>query len=168
MPAARLFLAGRFAMTGRMTQAREQLRLLREEFAIAHFVIFDAFILGSEAWVEAADGRYEDCLDKIRSALERAADPLAEAMAPHLRSMYLNIAAIALAGVDGGSRAHDGARCAGAADALLPPGYVAASVERETRTRAVERLRAALGDEAYEAAHAEGGGLSPEEAAALV
>jgi len=34
--------------------------------------------------------------------------------------------------------------------------------------RAVERTRAVLGDAAYEAAYAEGGGLSPREAAALV
>jgi hypothetical protein len=33
---------------------------------------------------------------------------------------------------------------------------------------AVARAREALGAEAYEAAYAEGGGLSPEEAAALV
>jgi hypothetical protein len=42
------------------------------------------------------------------------------------------------------------------------------SLERETRDRAVARTRATLGDEAYEAAYAEGGDLSAEEAAALV
>ncbi|MCD9874329.1 AfsR/SARP family transcriptional regulator [Streptomyces guryensis] len=168
MPAARMFLAGRLAMVGRIAEAREQLRLLREEFRIATFVIFDAFILGSEAFVEAADGNYELALDKTRQALQRAGDPLSTAIAPHMRPFYLALAAIGLAGADGGSRARDAARCIGAARALLPASHVATSMEREVYARAERHARAALGDEAYEAAHAEGGSLSPEEAAALV
>ncbi|MER6425590.1 BTAD domain-containing putative transcriptional regulator [Streptomyces sp. NPDC001137] len=168
MPAARMFLAGRLAMTGRTPEAREQLRLLREEFRIAHFIVFDAFILGSEAFVEAADGQYEQSLDKARQALERARDPLSEAIAPHMRPLYLTLAAIGLAGADGGRRARDAARCIGAARTLLPAGHVATSMERDVYARAERLARAALGDEAYEAAHAEGGGLSAEEAAALV
>ncbi|QOV38765.1 winged helix-turn-helix domain-containing protein [Streptomyces ferrugineus] len=168
MPAARLFLAGRLGMTGRIPEAREQLRLLREEFRIAHFILFDAFILGSEAWVEAADGRYEDCLAKARQALERARDPLSEAIAPHMRAVFLHIAAVALAHVADGSRASDGARALAAGDALLPAGHVPTAIERETYAWAERALRAVLDDEAFEAAYAQGGGLSPEEAAALV
>ncbi|MFI1563239.1 AfsR/SARP family transcriptional regulator [Streptomyces sp. NPDC020490] len=168
MPAARLFLAGRLAMTGRIPEAREQLRLLREQFRIAHFIVFDAFILGTEAWVDAVDGRYEDCLDKARAALERAADPLSETIAPTLRSGFLTVAAAALARVDGGGRARDAARCIGAADALLPSAHVPSFMEREARALAVARTRDALGEEAYDAAYAEGGGLSAQEAAALV
>jgi predicted ATPase len=168
MPAARLFLAGRYGMTDRIPQAREQLRLLREGFKLAYFVVFDAFILGAEAWLDAADGCYEESLDKVRRALERAGDPLSQTIAPSMRSMYLTTAAMALAGVDGGGRARDAARCLGAADTFLPPGHVPSSLEREVYGRAVARTRAALGDEAYEAAYAEGGGLSPQEATALV
>ncbi|PAZ10348.1 AfsR family transcriptional regulator [Streptomyces sp. SA15] len=168
MPAARLYLAGRLGMTDRIPEAREQLRLLREEFKIAHFVVFDAFILCGEAWLDAAEGRHEDCLDRIRRAIEQAEDPLATVIAPHMRSSYLTIAAIALADIDGGSRARDAARCLGAADSMLPPGHVAMAMERDARDRAVACVRAALDDEAYEAAYAEGGGLSLEEAAALV
>ncbi|MFF4355383.1 BTAD domain-containing putative transcriptional regulator [Streptomyces sp. NPDC001604] len=168
MPAARMFLAGRLAMTGRMPEAREQLRLLREEFRIAHFIVFDAFILGSEAFVEAVDGNYSQSLDKARQALERAGDPLSEAIAPHMRPLHLALAAMGLAGVDGGSRARDAARCLGAARTLLPAGHVATAMEREVYSRAERLARAALGDRAYEAAHAEGCGLSVEEAAALV
>ncbi|MFI7399723.1 AfsR/SARP family transcriptional regulator [Streptomyces sp. NPDC049541] len=168
MPAARMFLASRLAMVGRTAEAREQLRLLREEFRIAHFIVFDAFILGSEAFVEAADGHYEQSLDKARQALQRARDPLSEAIAPHMRPLYLALAAIGLAGADGGRRARDAARCVGAARSLLPAGHAATSMEREVYARAERIARAALGDEAYEAAHAEGGGLSAEEAAALV
>jgi len=93
---------------------------------------------------------------------------LSEAVAPSMRSAFLTIAATALSGVDGGSRARDAARCLGAADALLPPRHVASSMEREGYQRAVDAARAALGDEAYEAAYAEGGGLSAAEATALV
>ncbi|MGW4758019.1 AfsR/SARP family transcriptional regulator [Streptomyces chartreusis] len=168
MPAARLFLAGWLAMTGRTTESREQIRLLREQFKIAHFVIFDGFILGMEAFVEIADDRYEAGLTKVRLALERAEEPLSQTIAPHMPAMYLHVAAVAMAGADGGSRARDGARCLAAGDALLPDNHAPTTVERETRARAAKALRAALGDEAFEAAYAEGGGLSPREAAALV
>ncbi|WP_155055069.1 BTAD domain-containing putative transcriptional regulator [Streptomyces blattellae] len=168
MPAARLHLAGWLGMTDRVPEAREHLRLLREEFAISHFVVFDAFILGSEAWLDAVDGCHEDALDKVRQALEHAQDPLSEAIAPHMRSGYLTTAAVALAGLDGGRRARDGARFIGAADAALPPRHVPSALERTCRERAEPALRELLGDEEYETAYAEGGGLSPEEAAALV
>ncbi|MEV5809125.1 AfsR/SARP family transcriptional regulator [Streptomyces parvulus] len=168
MPAARLHLAGRLGMTGRTAEAGEQLRLLREEFGISHFVVFDAFILAAEAWLATLEDRHEECLAKVRRSLERVDDPLSTAIAPHMGSSFLTIAAMALARVDGGHRAADGARCIGAADALLPPSHVAYGMERDARMWAVERVRAVLGAEAYEAGYAEGGGLSLEEAAALV
>ncbi|WP_405612509.1 AfsR/SARP family transcriptional regulator [Streptomyces sp. NBC_00076] len=168
VPPARLFLAGRLGMTGRLTEAREQFRLLREEFRIAHFVVFDAFILGGEACLDAVEGHAEESLVKIRRALELAADQLSRTIAPQMRSSYLTIAALGLAGVDGGRRARDAARCIGAADAALPPTHVASSLERDVHDRAATAARAVLGDEEYEAAYEEGGGLSPEEAAALV
>ncbi|MFE9018439.1 BTAD domain-containing putative transcriptional regulator [Streptomyces sp. NPDC007808] len=168
MPFARLILAGWLGMTDRVPEAHEQLRLLRDKFKIAYFVIFDAFILGAEAWLQAVEGHHVQALDTVRRALERAEDPLSEAIAPQMRSAYLTTAAYALARVDGGSRARDAARCLGAAAALLPPRHVASGQEREVRRRAVERTRAVLGEAAYEAAYAEGGGLSAQEAAALI
>ncbi|MEU9637735.1 BTAD domain-containing putative transcriptional regulator [Streptomyces tendae] len=168
MPAARLFLAGHLGMTGRTAEASEQLRLLREEFSIAHFVVFDAFILAAEAWLATLEDRHEECLTRIRKSLERAEDPLSAAIAPHMRSAYLTIGAMALARLDGGERAADGARCLGAAEAMLPPGHVSTGMERDARGRAVERVREALGGEAYDAAYAEGARLSPQEAVALV
>ncbi|WP_330267387.1 AfsR/SARP family transcriptional regulator [Streptomyces griseorubiginosus] len=168
MPASRMFLAGRLGMTGRIPEAREQLRLLRQQFGIAHFVIFDAFILGSEAWLEAMDGCYDECLRLTRRALEKSGDPLALTIAPHMRTMYLHTAALALAAADGGARARDGARCLRAGDALLPADHAPTTIERTVRGNAERDLRAVLGDAAYESAYAEGGGLSPEEAAALV
>ncbi|WND37906.1 BTAD domain-containing putative transcriptional regulator [Streptomyces sp. BB1-1-1] len=168
MPAARLFLAGWLGMTDRTAEARVQLRLLREDFAISHFIVFDAFILAAEAWIATLEDRHEECLDKVRQSLERAEDPLSAAIAPHMRSGYLTIAAMALARVDGGRRAADAARCIGAADAMLPPEHVAMGLERDARARATERVREVIGGEAYEAAYAEGAGLSVQEAVALV
>ncbi|MFI7019344.1 BTAD domain-containing putative transcriptional regulator [Streptomyces sp. NPDC050164] len=168
MPAARLFLATWLGMTGRVPEAREQLRRLRQDFRIAHFIVFDAFILGTEAWLDATEGRHEECLDLIRRALERAADPLSVAITPHMRAVYLIFGAGSLACLDGGHRARDAARFIGAADALLPSGHVAARQEREAREQAERRVRAVLGDTAYESAYAEGGDLSPEEATALL
>ncbi len=168
MPASRMFLAGRLGMTGRIPEAREQLRLLRQQFGIAHFVIFDAFILGSEAWLEAVDGCYEESLRLTRRALKKSEDPLALTIAPHMRTLYLHTAGLALAGADGGARALDGARCLAAGDVLLPAEHAPTSIERTLRSNAERDLRAVLGDAAYESAYTEGGGLSPEEAAALV
>ncbi|MBT1091621.1 BTAD domain-containing putative transcriptional regulator [Streptomyces sp. Tu102] len=168
MPFARLILAGWLSLTGRVPEAREQIRLLREQFKIAHFIVFDAFILGSESWLDALDGRYQESLETIRKALERAEDPLAAAIAPQMQSAYLTTAAFALARVDGGGRAGDAARCLGAADAMQPHRHVPSCQERAVRQGAAERTRAVLGDAAYEAAYEEGGGLSPREAAALV
>ena len=168
LPAARLFLTALLGITDRVPEAREQIRLLRLEFRAASFVIFDAFILGAEAWLDAVEGRYEESLAKTREALARADDSLSRNIAPHLHTSFLTTGAVALAGLDGGSHARDAARCLGAADALLPPGHIPGHMEREVRTRAVRAIRDLLTDEEYEAAYEEGGRLSAEEATALV
>ncbi|WP_129309467.1 BTAD domain-containing putative transcriptional regulator [Streptomyces sp. L2] len=167
-PAARLFLACWLSLTDRAGEAREQLRLLREDFRIAHFVVFDALILSQEAWLDALDGAPEDARTRIRDALRLAGDPLSQAITPHLNSICLTVAAMALARVDGGVRARDAARCLATADALLPDGHVPSGVERRVYDRTVSRIREALDEEAYRTAYAEGGGLSLAEATALV
>ncbi|MFF3410670.1 BTAD domain-containing putative transcriptional regulator [Streptomyces sp. NPDC002742] len=168
LPAAHLFLATWLGRSGRVAEAREQIRLLRQDFAAGSFVVFDGFMLGIEAWLDAIDGRSESALDKARLAMERSTDRLSRMIAPHMPSAHLTTAAIALTGLDGGSRARDAARLLGAADALLPPGHVAGPMEVGVREQAETGARALLGDAAYEAAHAEGGGLSEEEATALI
>ncbi|MEV7283637.1 BTAD domain-containing putative transcriptional regulator [Streptomyces sp. NPDC093252] len=167
-PAARLFLIGVLGATGRSPEARDELRTLREDFHLAHFLFFDAFLLGTEAWLDAVDGDHASCLENARRALAKAADPVAQSIQPTVQSVYLTTAAIALAEAEDGRRAEDAARCLGAAAALLPPGHVASCTERKSRDRAVASARAALGDDRYEARFAEGAGLSPEEAAALL
>ncbi|MFD4527101.1 BTAD domain-containing putative transcriptional regulator [Streptomyces sp. NPDC058470] len=168
MPAGRLFLTMRLGRTGRFAEAREQLRLLREEFGASTFVIFDGYVIGVDAWLDAVDGRYADARDKARRAVERSLDPLSRMMTPNLISTHLTTAVIALTGLYGADRARDAARLLGAADHFLPPGHFAAPMEDEMRTLAEAGLRAVLDDAAYQAAYAEGGGLSMEEAAALI
>ncbi|MFE1308057.1 BTAD domain-containing putative transcriptional regulator [Streptomyces sp. NPDC058755] len=168
MPAARLFLAAWLGLTGRTEEAREQLRLLREEFTIAHFVVFDVMILSQDAWLDALDRRSEESLDRVRTALQRADDPLSQVVTPHLGSICLTIGAMALASLDGGTRAADAARCLAAANALLPAEHVPSGLERRTYEMTESRIRETLDGPAYAAAHAEGGDLSLAEATALL
>ncbi|MFH8486070.1 AfsR/SARP family transcriptional regulator [Streptomyces longisporoflavus] len=167
MPAARFFLVDLLGRTGRTAEAREQLRLLRAEFKAVEFVIFDGFMLGAEAWLNTVDGRHAEGLAAARAALDRSVDPLTKMMAPQMTSVHLTTAARALAALDGGRNAADAARLIAVARRELPPGHFAAAAEREISTAAEGATRAALGDAAYEAAYAEGGSLSVEEAAAL-
>ncbi|MFH9398480.1 BTAD domain-containing putative transcriptional regulator [Streptomyces sp. NPDC017638] len=162
---ARLHLASWLALTDRTAEAREQLRVLREELPVARFVIFDSLLTCQEALVDALDRRTEPALAEARKALRLSAEPLSQALTPHLHSVCLTAAAMALAD---GDRAVDAARCLGAAQALLPAGHVVAGVERRIHELTETRIRAALDERSYEAAYAEGGGLSLEEATALV
>ncbi|MGY9067481.1 AfsR/SARP family transcriptional regulator [Streptomyces sp. CAS3] len=168
MPAARLFLACWLGLTERTAEAREQLQLLRQEFRIANFVVFDALLLCQEAWVDAMDDRDEESLEKIRTALGHTTDPLAEAVLPQLPSTALTVGAMALARTDSGARAADAARVLAVADHLLPVGHVSSGVERRGRDITESRIREALDEESYERAYAEGGGLSLVEATALM
>jgi hypothetical protein len=168
MPAARLFLAIRLGRTGRADEAREQIRLLREDFQAASFVLFAGFVLGIEGWLETVAGRHESALELMRRAMERTMDPLALAVTPRMPTVHLVTAALATAAVDDGARAEDAARLLGAADALLPPGHFSSPMEVESRAQAEAATRAALDDAAYETAYAEGGALTLAEAAALI
>lgn len=168
MPASRLFLSMWLGRSGRIAEAREQMRLLRANFEAVTFVVFDGFVLGVEAWLDVLEGLHEAALEKARQALARSGDPLAQMIAPHLTSGHLTTAAMALTGLDGGRRVRDAAVLLGAADGLLPPGHFVGSMEGEVRAQAEAGVRVLLDDATYEAAYAEGGGLSLEEAAALV
>ncbi|MFF9526432.1 BTAD domain-containing putative transcriptional regulator [Streptomyces achromogenes] len=165
---ARLHLAAWLGLTDRTAEAREQLRVLREELPVARFVIFDSLLTCQETLLDALDRRSGAALARAREALRLSAEPLSQALTPHLHSVCLTAAAMALADADGGERAADAARCLGAARALLPAGHVVAGVERRIFERAEARVRARLDERSYEAAYAEGGGLSLVEATALV
>ncbi|MFD7263252.1 BTAD domain-containing putative transcriptional regulator [Streptomyces sp. NPDC059874] len=168
MPAARMFLAGILGRTGRFPEARAQIRALREEFAFGAYAVFDVFLRAMMAWIENQQGEFEAALALVRESSTAVQDPLAKMVAPQLSAVYLLTAAFSLASLGGPRRTHDAARLLGAYRAHLPPGHFPVTTEREDAARAEELARAALGDTAYEAAYAEGGGLTLEEAAALV
>ncbi|UQX00927.1 BTAD domain-containing putative transcriptional regulator [Streptomyces sp. RerS4] len=170
MPACRMFLASILGRGGRFAEARAQIKALREEFAFGAYAIFDVFLLAIVGWLDNQEARHEDALALVRDALGSgiALDPLALMVAPQLPAGFLLTAAVALSVPEGPRREADAARLLGAYRAHLPPGHVPVSTEREDAARAEEHARAALGDAAYERAYAEGGGLSLEEATALV
>ncbi|MCL6732646.1 AfsR/SARP family transcriptional regulator [Streptomyces neyagawaensis] len=168
LPAARLYLAIWFGRTGRLEEAWRHITRLREEFEAVDFVLFAGFVLGLEAWLMTMDGRHTEARERIRKAFEQAMDPLAQTITPQLPASHLVTAAVAVSGVDGGARAGDAARLLGASDAHLPRGHHPSPLEAEGRAQAEVEVRARLDDEAYEAAYAEGAGLTLEEAGALI
>ncbi|MCX5075703.1 winged helix-turn-helix domain-containing protein [Streptomyces sp. NBC_00513] len=165
MPAARMFLANLYGRTGRLVEARAELDSLREEFAFGAYAIFDGFLLGILAWLDNKEGRHEEALTLIREATTTLQDPMALMVAPQQSAVHLLIAAVSLLGL-GGPR--DAARLLGAYRALVPAGHFPVTTEREDAALVEESARAALGDTGYEAAYAEGGGLTLEQATALV
>ncbi|GHA85727.1 AfsR/SARP family transcriptional regulator [Streptomyces chryseus] len=167
-PPARMFLAMWLARTGRTDEGREHLDAMRRSFNRSNLAIFEGFVIGLLAWMDNLDGRYDEALSRARRALECAREPLARMVAPQMPAVHLMTAARALAGLGGPDLARDAARLLGGYGALLPRGHFATTQERESAADAEAAARAELGDAAYEAAYAEGGGLTLEQAAALV
>ncbi|MGW1865132.1 BTAD domain-containing putative transcriptional regulator [Streptomyces mauvecolor] len=167
-PAARLFLTMWLGRTGRIDEAREQVEVMLREFSSANLVLFEGFVLGVRAWLDNVQGRYADGLAGARVALDRAQGPLSRMVAPEMIAVHMLTAAHAIVGLGGPGGGEDAARLVGAHDALLPVGHFLAPVQVEQRAEAERAARALLDEAAYEAAYAEGGGLSVEEATALV
>ncbi|MCX4732434.1 BTAD domain-containing putative transcriptional regulator [Streptomyces sp. NBC_01363] len=165
---ARLHLAMWLGRSGRTGEAREQLAVLREEFRSETMAIFEGIVLGAVAWLDNQDGLYTDALPRGLVALERSHDRLSQLVAPQMSVIHLVSLARSLAGLGGERRATTAARLLGAGRELLPRGHVPTSMERDDWARAEELAVAVLGRAAYETAYAEGGGLSLEEATALV
>ncbi|WP_426363575.1 BTAD domain-containing putative transcriptional regulator [Streptomyces sp. E-08] len=167
MLAARIFLALLLGRTGRTAEARVHLERLLDEFSSETFSIFEGFTLGSLAWVFNLEERYGAALGLSRKAYERSLGALSLMVAPQMPAVHLITAAWALAGL-GGPSSRTAAVLLGAYEGLLPPGHLPPPMERENRARATELARSAVGDGEFEEAYAEGGGLSLEEAAALL
>ncbi|MHB9754103.1 AfsR/SARP family transcriptional regulator [Streptomyces sp. BYX5S] len=167
-PAARLFLVSYLVSVGRATEAREQLELLRAEFRVAQVGFFHGMTIGMEAMIDVVEGRTEDAVTNVRTCLQVAKDPLSVLVMPHLVGLHLVTAARALAQRAGEGDARDAARLLGAADAATPEGHRPALLERDWRADAERAVRAGLDPVAYDRAYEEGGGLSLEEATALL
>jgi predicted ATPase/DNA-binding SARP family transcriptional activator len=167
-PIARMILCGQLAGTGRTVEARAQLDLLRQEFEGNEVSFFHSMTIGMEAMIDVTDRRPEAALDKAARAVGLARDPLAAVIMPQLAGLQLITGARALAQRDRDGDAVRAARLIGAADAALPEGHVAGGMERKWWADAEAEARALLGDAVYVREHAAGGGLSVEEAAALL
>ncbi|WP_394434722.1 BTAD domain-containing putative transcriptional regulator [Streptomyces sp. SGAir0957] len=167
-PAARMMLVGRLAGTGRTGEAREQLDALRGEFKVADITFFHGMATGMEAMLDVIDGDAGKALQGAVRAVRLAGDPLAAVIMPSLGALHLLTAARGLALRGNPGDASLAARLIGASDASLSAGHVPSRMEREWREDAEAAVRALLDDAAYERAHAEGGSLSVEEAAALL
>ncbi|MEI7033785.1 BTAD domain-containing putative transcriptional regulator [Streptomyces pratensis] len=167
VPTARLHLGFLLGRQGRVAQAREQMTLLREELGSLTVAGFDGFVLGVLAWLDNLDGAHASALEGGLTALSRSQDRLSTLMAPHMASMQLMVIARALAGLDGEGVVETAARLLGLQSALLPPEHVPTVMENRYRQDAEEAVRARMGDDAYAAAYARGGGLTIEEATAL-
>ncbi|WP_072483352.1 BTAD domain-containing putative transcriptional regulator [Streptomyces atratus] len=165
---ARLHLAMWLGRGGRTGEAREQLAVLREEFHPETMAIFEGVVLGALSWLDNQDGLYAEALPRGLVALERSHDRLSQLVAPQMSVIQLVSLARSLAGIGGERRAATAARLLGAGRGLLPRGHVPTSMERDDWARAEALAVAVLGRAAYETAYAEGGGLSLEEATALV
>ncbi|MEV8389980.1 MULTISPECIES: BTAD domain-containing putative transcriptional regulator [unclassified Streptomyces] len=170
-PAARLFLALWLGGTGRGDEAREELNRLLDVFRSETLAIFEGFVQGVFAWLDCADGHYATALGAARTAVEAALTPLSLMVAPEMAAVHLVTVAWALGGLatEAGDRerGRDAARLIGAYEALSPVGRHPAFSERYIAKGARETVVGLLGEAAFERAHAEGGGLTLEEATAL-
>ncbi|MFE2560168.1 BTAD domain-containing putative transcriptional regulator [Streptomyces sp. NPDC059352] len=164
---ARIFLALALGRSGRTAEAREHLHALRGEFGSETLSIFEGFTLGSLAWLDNVDGEYRSAFALAAQAYERSLGSLSMMVAPQMPAVHAVVAAWALAGL-GGPAARFAATLLGARDGLLPDGHLPPPLERENLATATGLTRSVLGEAAFAAAHAEGGGLSFEETAALL
>ncbi|MFI6640096.1 AfsR/SARP family transcriptional regulator [Streptomyces sp. NPDC050504] len=168
LPMARMSLIVLLGTTGRTGEAREQVAELEKEFRPDMLHLFRGILAGAHAWLECQDGQYAAGLARVREALERAVEPMSMLVAPQMPALHLGVAARVLAGLGGAGDVRDAARMLGLQEVLLPAGHVPRLMERHDGDDAEKTARAALGDAAFERAHAEGRGLTVADAIALL
>ncbi|MFG2580440.1 AfsR/SARP family transcriptional regulator [Streptomyces malaysiensis] len=166
---ARVHLAQHCGTTGRVGEARALLVTLHGEFERRALKLFEGMAEGMLAWVDLLEGRPGDALATVRGGLVKTSGRMTGLIAPFIPVTQLLTAAEALSALGGPERAETAARLVGAYDTLRKPQYYRRSaIERTGQERTETAARAELGDAAYERAHAEGMGLTLEEAVALV
>ncbi|MEU2870405.1 BTAD domain-containing putative transcriptional regulator [Streptomyces olivoreticuli] len=165
---ARVQLATRIARDGRTAEAREIFDELMADFTKGVLAVFQSMMHGQIGWLDILEGKPAEALPRLRTGLAMTGDPLAQLVVPQLAVVQLKYAALAYAELGGAGRAVTAARLLGASEALRPTDFPPTSFEREVMERAEAGARPVLGDAAYERAYAEGGGLTLEEATALV
>ncbi|WP_432036826.1 AfsR/SARP family transcriptional regulator [Streptomyces cucumeris] len=166
---ARMHLALRYGTTGRFAEARAELGALYAEFAIRALPLFQGVTEGMLAWLDLEEGRPDEALERVRTALVKTTGRMTELVAPFLPVTQLLTGAEALGRLGGAERAAATARLLGAYDELRRAQHQWRSgVERTSRERTEAMARAGLGDTAYERAYGEGTVLTLPEAIALL
>ncbi|MFE6690859.1 BTAD domain-containing putative transcriptional regulator [Streptomyces sp. NPDC057743] len=169
VPFTRMTLAMWLQVAGRTKEARRELLLVRDAFASHGPDIFRGVLEGSLVSLDVDEGQHgPDLLVRVRRAIELTRDPLAQIVAPDLPLVQLLTGARALLAVRGADAARDAARLVGAYEAGRARSHMVPRIVRDERARTEAAARALLGDAAYAAALAEGGGLSLDEATALI
>ncbi|MFD7287759.1 BTAD domain-containing putative transcriptional regulator [Streptomyces sp. NPDC059863] len=127
-------------------------------------------VAGMQGWLDCLDGEFEGAREWTAQAVRRL-DSVVFLVTPHLIVHQFPCAAWAKARL---GAAEDAARLLGAyaRHIALPEGFRLGTLpsvpDAEILTRAEEAVRAALDEQTYARAHAEGGGLLVKEAAALI
>ncbi|SCD91763.1 Predicted ATPase [Streptomyces sp. TverLS-915] len=152
-PVAHLFLAMRYAGTGRLAEARQVVDRLRDDFGNGSFVLFDSMIGRLEGWLDALEGRYDQSLSRLGQSVDSSFEDLALLMAPQLPAGHLQTAAYAFA-LRGTARrsAPDlllAARLLAAVSAALPAPRHESRVERELHAETERLITAAAEDPAF-------------------
>ncbi|WP_369200641.1 BTAD domain-containing putative transcriptional regulator [Streptomyces sp. PU-14G] len=164
---ASIQLAVHLIRTGEPEAARALLEPLEREFEDRAPQLFAGMVQSMLAWGYVVAGEPAEALAKLRTSIGKTRDAMADAVTPHLTLTQLVTAVRALAALGRGTEA---GRLLGAYDACsdLPRRQFLHPVERESRQAAEEAVRAMLTPEEYAVSHTEGGGLTLEEAVALV
>ncbi|MFG2528942.1 BTAD domain-containing putative transcriptional regulator [Streptomyces sp. NPDC048516] len=168
-PFARLTLAMWLTLKGALQEARTELHAVRAHLGARAPALFTGMLESSLISLDLDEGHGgEDLLPRFRTAMGAMQDSLTQMIAPDLPVVQLLTGARVLMAARGEPAGRDAARLVGAYDALRPAGHVPPRIIRDDRTRTEAAARALLGGTAYAQAYAEGGGLSLEEATALV
>ncbi|MCB5907164.1 AfsR/SARP family transcriptional regulator [Streptomyces pinistramenti] len=168
VPFAQLTLAMRLTSVGRLDEAREQLLTVRDAFAQRAPEMFLGLAESALVATDLEAGRLDRLPERLRSALAKMQSALTRMVAPDLPVNQLLTGAQVWLAVRGADAGRDAARLVGAYDALRSVSHVPPGIVRDSRAAAEKAARGVLGDAAYADAHAEGGGLSLEEATALI
>ncbi|MET8554679.1 BTAD domain-containing putative transcriptional regulator [Streptomyces sp. NPDC004959] len=152
-PVAHLFLAMRYAGTGRLAEAWRVVGRLRDDFGTGSFVLFDSMLGRLEGWLDALEGRYDQSLSRLGQGVDSSFEDLALLMAPQLPAGHLQTAAYALA-LRGTARrsAPDlllAARLLAAVASALPAPRRESRVERELHAETERLITAAAEDDAF-------------------
>ncbi|MEV5598469.1 BTAD domain-containing putative transcriptional regulator [Streptomyces sp. NPDC052496] len=166
---AHLTLAMHLTYAERHQEARAHLAEVRKSFGQRGPEMFKGVLSMALVSLDIEEGTYDSgMLPRIRSAMTLFQNELTRIVAPDLPVLQLLTAARALLGVGGAAAAPDAVRLIGAYDVLRSGAHRPQQIIRKSRAAAEAEARAVLDGAAYDRAYAEGGGLSLEEATALI